>query len=991
MPYYLNNIPTIRILIGILIVSTAMISIACGPTLYLPKQNLNEIEGEYKNSESDDIAPARVKNLDCPNCLQPESEISLDSVKVMPSAAYIDKLFIPEVAEDDELKELRRKREFDVSQYTMSKKPDAVNRIAAVRNLTANVESLYFISQSSGFASFSHPPSFEYLAANYLPFEKSIPKGGTDIFYFGKNQNGQIRFVELNQINSRFWDSHPTAVTKENSEGKLITLLIFSSDRDNPFSKAINLKGDTIYGGSTDLYYSFGEYDPTISIDTLSFEGFNWETPRPLRGANTTNFNEGSPFVYCQDFNPTLFFSSNRDNANIGDFDIYAAKLDINFDSKSISLLSVPELIDLKSPTADSLTYSINTPADERFPYVPFPHLEKAEDNPLYFSSDRNRKRIMKACDCEPGNDRTENIGGYDIYKYPLPEKYNCPKPEKPVIPKEPVYEPGLFAEIVVVNLEKPDEPVKNASLAIYDESGKLISDNYQDGKLKVKLDFEKNYLVKGGSSFNDMDCLSDKEIIFRGYKAPSETFYERNLDSSLKIDILTGYSMNSKEFITINQDITRQEKGMIIEKGIQVESDDVINEKIINARISGDIVAYDKQITITKYWNRIELRPALYSGDFAVESALSGAVRSVATMNEIYYREKPKSNEKIVIHDTVYLLPDYIIKPPCYCEFSGVLTSYQQNVPYFQTGFWEVNSLRNFRRDMRTLESFKFREARWIELHKDNQYFGEGMKGRLKRTYEYEDYARIVDSNLYKMADMISNKIIPAFRVIDSITPGSKLIISLDAWSDRRPVRRGWYIGDDVDYVEGTLIEDTRDYDIDFHRVMIQDKSSLNLNNDTLSRLRAYYGYLELLDKLLDTAIVGRGFYDYYVDGLTLLPDDDALQNANLNLPFSLKSVEELVFKSKIIILAKGNYFDPTEYKIPRYIRDIDSSLFMLDTIRRIDVRINTLEYKAGKLIKSPCCNDNLPCLDYRDIINFNNKILETKATDPRRRKRGN
>src|SRR5690606_40417834 len=108
-----------------------------------------------------------------------------------------------------------------------------------------------------------------------------------------------------------------------------------------------------------------------------------------------------------------------------------------------------------------------------------------------------------------------------------------------------------------------------------------------------------------------------------------------------------------------------------------------------------------------------------------------------------------------------------------------------------------------------------------------------------------------------------------------------------------------------------------------------------------------------------------------------------------NLNKPFSLKAVEELIFKSKIIILAKGNYFDSTEYKIPRYIRDVDSSLFMLDTIRRIDVRINSLQYQSGKLNKSPYCNENLPCLEYRDKINGLPKKINFMINDDKKKKR--
>jgi hypothetical protein len=921
---------------------------------------LNTIEGESKNTETNDMAPVLEKYSEC---LEVKPNLP-DSLKVKASSEYIKLLFdYVEEAADSKTKRI-------------------------IDNMTRDVESLYFTDFKSGFASFSHPPAAEFLMGQNLPFEKDINAGGTDIFYFSPDRNDEIKFRTFSKINSPFWDSHPIAITNPNSQGICVTLLIFSSDRLNPFSKAINTNGDTIYGGSTDLFYSFGKYkiinSKDLSID--NFQNFEWTTPHLLTGANTTDYNEGTPFIYCQSENPILIFSSNRNNSNIHDFDLYVTKLNIDYDKLSISVIETPELIDTKSQTTDSLTYSINTVADERFPYIPFPHLENAADNPLYFSSDRNRKPDYRECNCERGNDRTENIGGYDIYKYELPEKFNCPKP-KEIIPV--IYEPELFAEIVVINLEEPETPIKNASIKLIDDNGNIIEESSNSGNLRVKLDFDKQYQVIGGSSFNSMDCLADDEIIFRGYKAPEETYYEKQRDSSSKIELLTSFSMKASEFLKINQDVTRKESGFIIEKGIKLPSDDIIHEKVINARITGDMVYYDKQITTTKHWNSIDLRPSRYTGEFAAETALRGGVRSIGTMNEKIFAEKPESNEIIILYDTIYLLPDYILKPPCYCEFSGVLTTYQQNVPYFQTGFWQVNTLKNYRRDIPELDRSKYSEARWIELHKNNQYFGEGMKGRFARSLEYEEYAKVVDSNLYKMAEMISRQIIPAFKIIDSITPGSKLIISLDAWSDRRPVRRGWYIGDEVNYVEGSLIEGVRDYDVDFHKVLIPDKSSLNMNNDTLSRLRAYYGYLELLNKLLDTASVGTGFYDYYKAGLTLLPDDEKLTNTNLNLPFSLKSVEELIFKSKIILLARGNYFDPTEYKIPRYIRDVDSSLFMLDTIRRIDVTINTLQYQAGKLIKSECCNPNLPCVDYRRLLNLNNAKPDINATEPRRRKK--
>lgn len=932
---------------------------ACAPKIYLPKQNLNEIEGEHQNKEKDDIAPAMEKISEC----LVVDDINLnDSLRVMPSSEFIRKLF----NYDDEFADKEQRKVID--------------------NMTKSVESLYFTDFKSGFASFSHPPVAEYLMGQNLPFDKDENAGGTDIFYFAPDKNNQIKFRSFNKINSPYWDSHPIAITQKNSHNICVTLLIFSSDRNSPFSKAINAKGDTIYGGSTDLFYSFGVYDSLnrFNNNENNFLNLKWTEPRQIFGVNTPDKNEGSPFIYCQCCNPTLFFTSNRNNINNFDYDIYATKLDIDYDNLSLSAIENPEMIDEKSMTTDSLTFSINTIADERFPYIPFPHNENAKDNPIYFSSDRNKKNINRECNCERGNDRTENIGGYDIYKYDLPERFNCPKETKQ--PELPVFQPDLMAEIVVINLENPDEQVKEAFIAIRNEDGELIKEVSNQDRLKISLDFDKKYSISGGSSFNSLDCSLNQDIIFRGYKKPKESFYEIGRDSSITLELINGFTLEAREFLNINQDLTRNEKGFIFEKGIRLNSDDEINEKVINARIIGDMVYYDKQITVKKFWNRINIRPMPESDDFTGESALKGTVRSIGTMNEKMYFNKPKSNDKFVLYDTIFLLPDYIYKPPCYCEFAGVLTSYQQNVPYYQTGFWEVNTLLNYRRDLGRLESGKFSEARWVELHKDNQYFGEGKKGRLVRKNEYEDYARVVDSNLIKMAQMVSEKIIPTFRVIDSITPGSKLIISLDAWSDKRPVKRGWYIGDEINYIEGSLQEKANEYDINMSKVLIKDKSSLNLNNDTLSRLRAYYGYKAFLEKLLDTSKVGSGFYEYYKKGLVLLPDDEELLKINLNKPYSLKSIEEQVYNSKIIILAKGNYFDPTEYKIPQYIRDVDSSLFMLDTIRRIDVRINTLQYQAGKLIKSPCCNELLPCVDFNKLFRIGNKTVNVNATERRR-----
>lgn len=924
---------------------------ACSPKITIPKQNMNLIKGESENTSDDDIAPAQEKVMEC--LILPKDCVYVAG-EVMSSSKHVSRLLKYE-------KELGN-----------------INSSDVIYKMTKNVESIFYIDSRTGFASFSHPPASEYLMGKNLPFDKEKNAGGTDIFYFAPNDNNEIRFRSFTKINSMFWDSHPTAVTQTNSKGKCVTLIIFSSDRNNPFNSAITLNGDTIYGGSTDLYYSFGTFD-SLSYD---FANFIWTEARPLPIINTEEYNEGSPFVYCQCCNPTLFFSSNRANKSRNDNDMYSVKLKIDFDNLMLDVESNPEYIDEKSLKTDSTTYSINTPADDRFPFIPFPHQINDSSTFLYFSSDRNKKEI-KYCNCESGDDRTENIGGYDIYKYKLPPKYTCPKEiEKPKL----IYEPELYAEIVIKNLSDSDNEILQPIIKLTDENGNIIKETSDSSKISVKIDFGKNYIASGGSTYNSMDCSSQEDIIFRGYSSPSFMIVEKELDSLIFIDTLYGFKVKASDYLKMNNLSETHTSGFIMIKGIKTASDTFTLTQNIDARIEMDSVSYLKKITKKIIWRNFDLIPFAEPSfaENAKKNVFEGNVKSVQTLNNNFSMVHQLSNNKYIIHDTIYLLPDYILKPPCFCEFAGVLTTYQQNVPYFQTGFWEVNTLRNYRRDIPKLKTSRFMDASWIELHKNNKHFGEERDGRLSRHYQYENYARIVDSNLFKMADLIARNILPAFKIIDSITPGSKLIISLDAWSDRRPVTRGWYIGDDINYVEGFLEENNSNFEIHLNKVEILNKSSLNLNNDTLSRLRAYFGYKELLKVLLDTSKMGREFYDYYHKGLVLHPEDAELNKINLNKTFSIKAIEELIYKSKIIFLTKGNYFDSTQFKVPKYLKGVDSSLFMLDTIRRIDLRINTLYYEAGKLLVSPCCNPNLPCVDYNLKTNLPKSII---YTDPKKK----
>ena len=281
--------------------------------------------------------------------------------------------------------------------------------------------------------------------------------------------------------------------------------------------------------------------------------------------------------------------------------------------------------------------------------------------------------------------------------------------------------------------------------------------------------------------------------------------------------------------------------------------------------------------------------------------------------------------------------------------------------MPYFQTGFWEVNTVKNLRRHLQILDNKKYYDATFIELHPANQYFGyerrglggEELEKRKRRytlrTYDYAAYARAIEKNLDIIVNEITETILPVFEGLDTNMAQSddKLIVQLHAYSDIRPVKKGEFIHDsNVEYLSASL-DDMRQ-PVNVRKVLVRPGDNLaGQKNEVLSDLRAYFGYREIIDRLEEIEI----FKKYLERGKVLLPDE-------------VNSKSDLISKmrdAKIIFLIEGRMIDPKEYEVAGYIGE-EGDYYELDPVRRVNVIINRAIYSDGRLIKPECCSKTPP-----------------------------
>lgn len=359
----------------------------------LPAGNLTKISPkESPNTKSDEVAPVQQPtNISIVDPCLKEGEVIKNAPfdGIITSAEFI-------------------RRTFPLTEYNKE----------AIDYLTSNVESVTFLTINQGYAAFSHPPTTRYIQRYQLPMSGSV--GGTDIFSFSLKDGGVFFEVLPQPINSEFWDSHPF-VTNDVLGNQL---LIWASDRiDNQGGFSFPYQNE----GNTDLYYAFKK--PYENWDEVKIHNFN-----DVLADINTKYSEASPFLFCKCYNPTLLFASNRDSKD-STFDIFYVNLEIDFINQKITAKGPVKKFETGEQT-------INTSADERFPYIPYPHISTYDgDLNIYFTSNRNKDSIVFVTkDSAKRETRIifKNVGGYDLYRFQIKrgKDFSCAPPPPPPPPK---------------------------------------------------------------------------------------------------------------------------------------------------------------------------------------------------------------------------------------------------------------------------------------------------------------------------------------------------------------------------------------------------------------------------------------------------------------------------------------------------------------------------------------------------------------------------
>lgn len=638
---------------------------------------------------------------------------------------------------------------------------------------------------------------------------------------------------------------------------------------------------NTKTSGNLNIFYSYKS-------------GGKWNCPIPVTELNTDSSDITPQISFDQ---KKLFFSSNRD----GNYQIY--EVPVKFDNKiggyeinknEIELFS-HKLFNFHSPEQEEII--LNDEFNQQYPFVYFNPLNRKSPYALFWAADN------------PGG-----YGGYDLYGCDIP------------------FEIQLNAKLIdltVVPNQRIDFPVME--LAGY--NGRKVDS--VDAKFLLYSGL--SYKLMGGSTASPdkgtYSCMLDPSYIHIGYSKPVRS---NPFDKVLHTELL---------------------------RGAEVES----------------------EITGSK-------------GQILVNHLLKDTT----------------------IYDTVYITKAWIKKPPCPGKLNIEPT--YRSIAYFQTGYWEVNTTSNLKRDLERLHegfevkpgndlyhpsggitrnrsdylapgfddpmfavkpndkySYSIANAPWIELHPNNQYWGDRpglesklaqrMAGREDRINQYIDYAQKVDENLKNLTDTIKLKYIQLLDQHKEMKP--KLLIEIFAVSDKREVTRSWYIGDTVQYRGSEYLDGSKTFNTELVKIVppeIDERTktlirikpcSVDLNKDgdngcilgisgektdlntNLSRLRAWYGYREVLKRLTDSEIFNR----YLQEGKVALPDNSVNYD-----------------DADIIIITRGKREDgDVEYPqrpYPAANNPTGNGYYDYDQVRRIEIQARLLFGKEKKIEDNYCCD---------------------------------
>ncbi|MFM8771179.1 MAG: hypothetical protein ACKOE4_04050 [Candidatus Kapaibacterium sp.] len=748
--------------------------------------------------------------------------------------------------------------------------------------------------------------------------------GGSDIFE--RRKGGETRNIE--ELNSSAWDAQPAI-----SILKGVEIMVFSSDRMSAegFSAPYDgveyqLKDGRVIRGNADLWYAFR----TIGAE-------RWSAPQNFRGIQLTDSvntpsNEYSPFLYCIDGTPHLLFASNRS----GNYDIYDASITVDPQKRSISITSVRPL-----PSGRN---AINTEAREMFPFVPFPHTAAASQL-LVFSSDRFNVRDSSAA-------VREGAGGLDLYR--LTTQMMCEIPD--TTPKPPVITRGSIRYILTIIDGSTGQTTVRESFMNTMVTGKQAKVSLQASDRDIDFVIPPTDSIidgdvvmfesKGGSQYAKRPCTEREPII---------TSYARRMIS----DRIRKVSPRQR---IVNYDTTLQDAAIPVRRVLRVydtlrAGQEYIpsskRREFVEATTEGRLrIGRDTTITVdslppmrTETRQRTEFyNDTSFHYDTTYISSADLLVPSALTQRSPLAVRRPQKDT--IIRDTIIVYPVMEAGAPCMQIFAT--SDSVRNVPYFQTGFWEVNNSSGYERHLDRLRKGDLEDASWIELNWRNQYWrsrtsGEVSDRLVRRRAEYRKKAQIIDDNIENLVERTS-QMLKRFWRDHAEDPNAKVIVSMMAYSDVRPIMAGRFMSDtSIRYIAASYDSVRQSFGMPI-AVGIPPRASLvGADNDTLSKLRAYFGYTAVHERLakdsLYSALRGRG--------LVVLPTDASSPEEYL----------ERVRSARIIVLAEGRKVDMTvNPRVRGYVGD-DDDYYNLDAVRRVDVHVRRIDLRSSAWILPECC----------------------------------
>lgn len=823
--------------------------------------------------------------------------------------------------------------------------PTFFSKEKILTELTNKLESVSFLTLNSGLVALSHSPDSNYNNINNINIFGNV--GGTDLFTFNLENGTYVFRVLPEPINSIFWDSHPWI----GQDSLCNYVLIWASDRNHPYSKTIGNNGETLYKGNTDLYYSF-------RVNNV------WSEPKSFDYSskiNTENYNEISPFVACMSISPKLLFSTNRD----GDYDIMMVDLKFDFANQIIDVMSEPYKFE-KGNQFDFQKEYINTNANEIFPFIKFPYTAKFKE--LYFASDRN---IIEKSYNRNQDTVVVNKGKYDLYKFNIDLECSFPIFEPPKVKDDDI----------IVHLTLIDKNGKKVHKPVIMVQNSTINDNklYEQDELEIKLKKGMDYTFYGGSLHKKLECKPEDDLLLQFYKGYSlivnppkivKKEIKVNYDSVTNSRIIVYYDTSYvTQIVPLSPDLLKNETSQQMKNPDSIKSFSTTS-KVIDFKILDCPPSKNTKVTTDGLPDKLQEAPAKPN----VKETFVEAKKMIVNKREIYQGGKiikktrieyqydtipridtlyidvdgPKIKSKLTklfslntnkiidlrkLYDTITLDPFYFEKPECLVEFINLESEYNKNVPFYQTAFWKVNTSAGLREHLNSFQKGQYLEkAGYLELHPRHRKYGVGNKeARNQRLNEYRDYAKQVDVNLRVMSDVVTKDFISKLETIEKYAPDTKILLKLEAYSDIRDASECYYIGNTVEFMQG---KEELNGTISIENQVIRNNATLSNNNENLSKLRVYYGFNELFERLKKD----KKFAEYLRQGLVFYP------TMKFN---SIEEREQAIRNAKIIILAEGKFYD-------KVIKDDEKDY---DPIRRLNLVVKLIKFSAERIVPADCC----------------------------------